>query len=121
MKGTAVRLVGALALVAAAGLVLPPRVGALASPFVPVWDAAYRDLDVLLATGGMVGREAAGSGVTAGPEATVAGSPIRGQRPYSRMVFARAVEEVRFAAELALLRGGESAGEGPAFRHSGAP
>jgi hypothetical protein len=90
MKDTIVRLVGALALLTAAGIALPVSAHAQASPFVPVGDAAYRDLDVLLATG-MVGRE------TAGQEAP--GSPIRGQRPYSRMAFARAVAEARSKVE----------------------
>ncbi|HSW30354.1 MAG TPA: capsule assembly Wzi family protein [Longimicrobiales bacterium] len=122
MKGTAVRLGGASALLAAAWLALAPPARAQASPFVPVWDAAYQDLDVLLARG-MVGRR-------------TPGSPIRGQRPYSRMAFARAVAEARstlgdgaveakprvaeamvrlearFAAELALVRAGERPGVG---------
>ena len=59
MKGTALRFPGALALLAAALAALAPPARAQASPFVPVWDAAYRDLDVLLATG-MVSRETAG-------------------------------------------------------------
>ncbi|MHB1193985.1 MAG: capsule assembly Wzi family protein [Longimicrobiales bacterium] len=135
MKGIAVRLLGVLALLAVAGLSLPPRGCAQASPFVPVWDAAYRDLDVLLATG-MVGRQPADAGGMAGTTAPApasasgSGSPIRGQRPYSRMAFARAVAEARstldggageakpriaeaverlearFSAELALVRAG---------------
>lgn len=129
MKSTAVRLLGALALLAAAWLFLPPRVHAQASPFVPVWDAAYRDLDVLLVTGMLGGATAA------------VVSPIHGQRPYSRMAFARAAEEARstfasgaveakprvlealerleawFAAELELLRA-EGHGERPGARRS---
>ncbi len=119
----------ARALVATATLVialaaLPSRARAQASPWVSLDDPAYRELDVLVAKG-------------------MAGTLILGQRPHSRMAFARAVAEARarlgaapgsaprriaevvarletrFAAELAVLGRGEAVGGGGAREGGG--
>lgn len=85
MKRASGRPLGVLALLAATSIALPGEARAQASPNVPVDDAAYRDLDVLVAQG-------------------MAGPLILGQRPYSRLTFARAA---------AAARSGLGAGEDP--------
>lgn len=68
------RVVAALAVAMA---VLPPMASfAQTTPFVPLGDPAYRDLDALVSTG-------------------VVGDLTLGQRPYSRMAFARAISQAR--------------------------
>jgi hypothetical protein len=107
-----------------ATLLLPVPGAAQATPYVPPLDPAYRDLDALVATGLVRGL-------------------VLGQRPYSRMTFARAVSEARgrieedghvpsprvrealqrleagFAAEHALLcaSGGEACPRAEAYAH----
>lgn len=77
MLGSALRLRVAAVLVAAAAFVPLPGAGQ-ASPWVPTLDPAYADLDVLVSRG-------------------LVRSVILGQRPYSRMAFARAAAEAREA------------------------
>lgn len=66
------------ALLALGAMVGPRALWAQASPYVPVGDPAYRDLDALVVRG-------------------LVGGLVLGQRPYSRLTFARAAEAVRGA------------------------